>query len=295
MKWFKHYSDAYLNLKLHQVVVEYGLFGYGLYWMCLELAAQQGVNYRIKRSKGWISMLSFLTQEKEDRLAKILSYFATHNLIEEKAFNDGDLYIPKMLEYADEYTEKVRRKSRQGRESVGLDKIRLEEKRRDKNKDRPGGLFDENLKPLPNPHVGPLIDFFVKAVKFIRNIEPPVLNGGKVGKLLKTRLEVDNIGPDRIERMVIWFLTRKHRYQDTNKEWQNDFKYSPDFAVMLSDAFFSQMLSDEQNALTFLKDNAEWIGKLYSRPTPIRIHGFKPVVVSPALKAQLKSNGPKTA
>jgi len=37
MKWFKHDSGANMDGKLQEVLLDYGLEGYGLYWYCLEL------------------------------------------------------------------------------------------------------------------------------------------------------------------------------------------------------------------------------------------------------------------
>lgn len=39
MKWFKHDSDANQDAKLQNVLLDYGLEGYGLYWYCIELIA----------------------------------------------------------------------------------------------------------------------------------------------------------------------------------------------------------------------------------------------------------------
>lgn len=37
MKWYKHDSDASMDAKLQEILLDYGLEGYGLYWYCLEL------------------------------------------------------------------------------------------------------------------------------------------------------------------------------------------------------------------------------------------------------------------
>ena len=37
MKWFKHDADANMDAKLQEILLDYGLEGYGLYWYCLEL------------------------------------------------------------------------------------------------------------------------------------------------------------------------------------------------------------------------------------------------------------------
>ncbi len=39
MKWFKHDTDANMDAKLQEILLDYGLEGYGLYWYCLELIA----------------------------------------------------------------------------------------------------------------------------------------------------------------------------------------------------------------------------------------------------------------
>ncbi len=39
MKWFKHDADANMDEKLQEILLDYGLEGYGLYWYCLELIA----------------------------------------------------------------------------------------------------------------------------------------------------------------------------------------------------------------------------------------------------------------
>lgn len=116
---------------------------------------------------------------------------------------------------------------------------------------------------VPNPDVKSLIDFFYKAANAIQGVKP-VINGGKVGSLLKKRL-AGGITTDRIEKMTIWYLSQKSKYQDEKKDWHSKFKYSPDMGVMLSDAFFNQLLSDEVNALTYMRDNMANLEKIYSR------------------------------
>ena len=37
MKWYKHDSDANMDSKLQEILLDYGLEGYGLYWYCLEM------------------------------------------------------------------------------------------------------------------------------------------------------------------------------------------------------------------------------------------------------------------
>ena len=41
MLWFKHDSNASMDAKLQEIVLDYGLEGYGLYWYCIELITQK--------------------------------------------------------------------------------------------------------------------------------------------------------------------------------------------------------------------------------------------------------------
>ncbi len=39
MRWVKHDTDAHMDAKLQEILLDYGLEGYGLYWYCIELIA----------------------------------------------------------------------------------------------------------------------------------------------------------------------------------------------------------------------------------------------------------------
>lgn len=148
MKWFKHYSDAGDNLKLKIIRREFGLEGYGFYWLCLELVASQSEEYRINKDKEWKTELAISSSFGQELIEKILSRFADLNLIDKKSFIRGHLYLPKMAEYSDEYTSKLRRVSGHSRDNVRLEEIRTEEIRTDKKRvDKPQNHFSylENI------------------------------------------------------------------------------------------------------------------------------------------------------
>ena len=133
MKWFKHQSDAYSNLKMQQMMCELGTEGYGHFWICIELVAQQGKNCRIDAKKCWKKSLLFITRTDEEKMERILTIFAEVELIDKKALNKGDLYIPKLRDYSDDYTNKVRRVSRQSTDSVLLEENRIDKNRKEEN------------------------------------------------------------------------------------------------------------------------------------------------------------------
>lgn len=123
MRWLKHFSDAYSNMKMQQVLANFGTDGYGFFWICSELVAQQGENFRIKREKNWKNVLSHVTGKKIKKCDEYLDFFAEINLIDKKGLEMGDLYLPKMQEYADEYTRKIGTLSGQTPDNVGQNRI----------------------------------------------------------------------------------------------------------------------------------------------------------------------------
>lgn len=135
MKWFKHHSDANTNLKLRIIVRELGMEGYGLYWFLLELVAQQGENFRIKREKEWKMAVMISANIEQKKLEVLLNRFSELDLIDRKGLAKGILYIPKIGEYSDEYTKRVRRVSEQDTDNVPLEEKRIDKKRREENKE----------------------------------------------------------------------------------------------------------------------------------------------------------------
>jgi hypothetical protein len=141
MRWFKHFSDAYSNIKHQQIIAEVGLSGYGFYWILVELIAQQGINNRIKSDKKWRKLLEFVTRCSEQKVTELLQLCADVNLIDKEGLEMGDLFIPKMAEYSDEYTEKKRRVSRQAPDSVGKEENRREENKTEVEEKKTYGQF----------------------------------------------------------------------------------------------------------------------------------------------------------
>ena len=60
MKWFRHNSDSYSNLKIQELIGEHGIEGYGVWWICCELVAQQGEKFSLKNTKNWTKYPIFL-------------------------------------------------------------------------------------------------------------------------------------------------------------------------------------------------------------------------------------------
>lgn len=124
MKWFQHKTDSHTNLKHREILADFGLEAYAVYWICLELIGQQGTNYRLNSSKSWIKALKDITKLPNEKLDKILKRYGELNLICRKSLEKGELYVPKMREYSDYSTQRVRREYVQS--AARLDKNTLD-------------------------------------------------------------------------------------------------------------------------------------------------------------------------
>ena len=134
MKWFQHQSNAYTDIALKEIVADFGMVGYGFYWICCELVAQQGKNYVISSQKSWKNVLKLNSALSSEKIDELLERFAKLNLISKKSLLNGALGVPKMKNYSDNFTKypqshfKVTSKSLQSH----FDKIRIDKNRIDK-------------------------------------------------------------------------------------------------------------------------------------------------------------------
>ena len=116
MRWFQHFSDAHKNLKLKALVSSYGWESYGLWWILCELCANSGKseeNWCLEAYKEWKKEVRRITGVEYRRLNRILKKMAKVHLIDENELKKGNLSIPQMKEYCDDYTDRVRRVSEQ--------------------------------------------------------------------------------------------------------------------------------------------------------------------------------------
>lgn len=153
MKWFKHETDAHMNLKLQAIIEKFGLEALGYYWICIELVGGQSENFQIKPDKMWKSYLSRVTGLDTEKQDQYLEFFADLNLIDKKALKSAILSIPKLGERSDDYTKRVRRMSEHTTDNVPLeenriDKNRTEQNREDNTPSQKAKEFFENPEPI---------------------------------------------------------------------------------------------------------------------------------------------------
>ena len=77
MKWFKHDTDASIDAKLQELLLDYGASGYGLYWYCIELIAQgvgeNNITFELEHDARIISKtLNLSIKETQDMMKKMI-------------------------------------------------------------------------------------------------------------------------------------------------------------------------------------------------------------------------------
>jgi len=84
MKWIKHDSDANQDAKLQNVLLDYGLEGYGLYWYCIELIAgkvdKDNITFELEHDARIIARNVGSTAQKVEEMMR---YFVELGLFED--------------------------------------------------------------------------------------------------------------------------------------------------------------------------------------------------------------------
>jgi hypothetical protein len=74
MEWFKHDSNANLDEKLQEVLLDYGLEGYGLYWYCIELivgkVSADNITFELKHDARVIARNTGSSVQKVEEMMK---------------------------------------------------------------------------------------------------------------------------------------------------------------------------------------------------------------------------------
>jgi len=137
VKWYKHDANANCDAKLRKVRLKYGMEGYGLYWYCLELIAQNVEKHN----------LSFELEHDAEIIAadvgihfelvqEMMTFMVELGLFEQE---NGIITCLKLARRTDEYTSKIIKQlgsvpilSRQSPDKVRSN--RREEKRLEQNR-----------------------------------------------------------------------------------------------------------------------------------------------------------------
>jgi hypothetical protein len=94
MEWFRHDSNANLDEKLQEVLLDYGLEGYGLYWYCIELivgkTSADNITFELKHDARVIARNTGSSPQKVEEMMK---RFISVGLFEN---NDGKITCMKV-------------------------------------------------------------------------------------------------------------------------------------------------------------------------------------------------------
>ncbi|QZI92520.1 hypothetical protein SIPHO058v2_p0072 [Vibrio phage 14E30.2] len=142
MKWIQHDTDANQDAKLQNVLLDYGLEGYGLYWYCIELIAGKvdanNITFELEHDARVIARNTGSTPQKVEEMMR---YFVNIGLFENSNNTITCLKLAKRLTQSMTSNPQMREiiKNFKGHDEVmtksdGVmqDKIRLEENRVDK-------------------------------------------------------------------------------------------------------------------------------------------------------------------
>jgi len=140
MKWIKHDTDANQDAKLQNVLLDYGLEGYGLYWYCIELIAgkvdKDSITFELEHDARIIARNTGSTSQ---RVEEMMRYFVEQGLFENSSGVITCMKLAKRLDKSMTSNPEMRAlisklKNHDGvmtkSENVMQDKIRL-----DKNKE----------------------------------------------------------------------------------------------------------------------------------------------------------------
>jgi len=99
MEWFKHDSNANMDMKLQEVLLDYGLEGYGLYFYCLELICGKisaaNMTFQLEHDARIIARNTGSTEQK---VSEMMTRFVELGLFEN---NSGMITCLKMLSRLD--------------------------------------------------------------------------------------------------------------------------------------------------------------------------------------------------
>jgi len=145
MKWFKHDTDANMDAKLQEVLLDYGLEGYGLYWYCIELIAgkvdAENLTFSLEHDSRIIARNTGSTPQK---VTEMMTRFVDLGLFQDNGGLITCLRLAKRLDKSMTSNPEMRLaidNMRKNHDSIRTqsgkvmqDKNRLEEKRVDKNR-----------------------------------------------------------------------------------------------------------------------------------------------------------------
>lgn len=167
MKWIKHDTDANQDAKLQNVMLDYGLEGYGLYWYCIELIAgkvdKDNITFDLEHDARIIARNAGCTAQKVEEMMR---YFVDVGLFENSQGVVTCLKLARRLDKSMTSNPEMRNiieslKSHDSimtkSENIMQDKIRLDKNIKDNG--------SSNEQPLPSELIEKAFEHFWKTWK----------------------------------------------------------------------------------------------------------------------------------
>ena len=133
MKWFRHDCDMHTDLKIQTLLEKHGLEGYAIWNICLEMVGKEGKKGKLEGQLRWRQLIcKAIGWSDNDKFDEIISTMAELGLICSKSLKYGNLYIPKFIKRADDYTlRKLRTETEQYTDNIIVEKDRIDKIRMD--------------------------------------------------------------------------------------------------------------------------------------------------------------------
>lgn len=240
MKWFKHDADASIDSKLQSLLLDYGASGYGLYWYCIELIAQNvnehNITFELDHDARIIARNLNLTFQETKDMMKYMIELGLFSLNNEKLvcyslakrLDQSMTSSPKMrniISNIKENHDSVMIKSCKKR----IDKKRIEENREDKNKKE--NLFSQLIKEFD--HYDIYKNIATDFISYRKQIKKPLKTILPIKQFIDSLVELSKLGYQFdycIEQMKLneWqtvkidYIHKRNKPQQKSKQQQNN-------------------------------------------------------------------------
>lgn len=145
MHWFKHDADANMDARLQDILLDYGLEGYGLYWYCLELITNkltsENITFQLEHDARIIARNTGSTPQK---ITEMMTRFIELGLFEQVDDKVTCLKLAKRLDKSMTNSPKMRdfiESVRERHDIVSKSHERIEEDKKKKRTEE-----DKNIK-----------------------------------------------------------------------------------------------------------------------------------------------------
>jgi hypothetical protein len=219
MKWYKHDSNASCDAKLRKVRLKYGMEGYGLYWYCLELVAQNveahNLTFELEHDAEIIAADTGIHYEL---VQEMMTYMVDLGLFEQ---SDGVITCFKLAKRCDEYTSKLIRNlpsvpTVSGQSPDKVPPIRIEQNRIEQNRieHRAAKRCPTTYQPHPD-----LIDSLAEETGISQLDVLALVNEMKDHEFKAAKKDWDAVFRNWVRRSVKW--VKKTSDQPTDPYYEN--------------------------------------------------------------------------